>query len=162
LNAGADSFFVEFLMGHKLDKTRKGYFRESPEQLREKYQKYIPYLTIQKEEDITVNPIFQKEVSYRQAIESELARTSLERSEMQELKEKAEKEKVERTNELEELRKRIPTEEDLNDKVETLVSEHMAKLRSDKAYAREYLWEVDPRAMSPDKLKEFKKILEEL
>jgi hypothetical protein len=94
LNAGTDSFFVEFLMGHKLDKTRMGYFRTLPEQLRDQYQKYVPYLTIQKEEDVTVNPIFQKEVSYRQAIESELARTSLERSELQELKDKAEKEKV--------------------------------------------------------------------
>ena len=60
--AGADSFFVEFLMGHKLDKKRKGFFMASPEQLRDQYQKYVSYLTIQKEEDITVNPIFQKEV----------------------------------------------------------------------------------------------------
>jgi len=73
-----------------------------------------------------------------------LARTSLERSELQELKDIAEKEKVERTNELEMLRKRIPTEEDLTDKLETLLSEHITKLRNDKAYAREYLWEVDP------------------
>jgi len=46
----------------------------------------VSYLTIQKEEDITVNPIFKKEVSYRQALESELARTSVERSELQEVK----------------------------------------------------------------------------
>jgi integrase len=88
---GCDFFHVEFWLGHKLDNTKSAYFLGNPEE-RDIYEKYVPYLTIQKEEDIAVNPIFLKEVSYRHAIETELARTSIERSELQELKEKAEKE----------------------------------------------------------------------
>ncbi len=51
LNAGADSFHVEFFMGHTLDDTKAAYFRASPEKLKEIYLKYVPYLTIQKELD---------------------------------------------------------------------------------------------------------------
>jgi integrase len=47
LNAGADSFFIEFLMAHTLDSTRAAYFRASPEKLKEIYLKFIPSLTIQ-------------------------------------------------------------------------------------------------------------------
>jgi hypothetical protein len=46
----------------------------------------VPFLTVQKEEDITENPIFHKEVSYRQALEAELAKTTVENSELQELR----------------------------------------------------------------------------
>jgi hypothetical protein len=34
LNAGADSFHVEFFMGHTLDDTRAAYFRANPDKLR--------------------------------------------------------------------------------------------------------------------------------
>lgn len=56
LNAGADSFFTEFLMGHTLDSTRSAYFRASPEKLKEIYKKYMSFLTIQEEIDIESNP----------------------------------------------------------------------------------------------------------
>jgi len=88
LNAGCDSFHVEFFMGHKLDETRAGYFRASPEKLREMYLKYVPFLTIQKEEDITNNPVFKERESYRQALEAQLAKSTIENSELKDLKEK--------------------------------------------------------------------------
>jgi integrase len=88
LNAGCDSFHVEYFMGHKLDATRAGYFRASPEKLKEIYIKYVPFLTIQKEEDITDNPVFKERESYRQALEAQLAKTTIENSELQDLREK--------------------------------------------------------------------------
>ena len=60
LNAGVDSFFVEYCMGHTLDDTRAAYFRASPEKLKDIYKKYVPYLTIQKDLDISESPEYQK------------------------------------------------------------------------------------------------------
>jgi integrase len=48
LNAGCDSFHVEYFMGHKLNATQAAYFRASPEKLREMYQKYVPFLTFKR------------------------------------------------------------------------------------------------------------------
>ena len=86
LNASADSFFVEFVMGHTLDDTRAAYFRASPEKLREIYQKYIPYLTIQKELDISESEQFKKLKSENQILAAETAKHVVERSELQDLK----------------------------------------------------------------------------
>lgn len=60
LNAGADSFFVEFTMGHTLDETRAAYFRAAPEKLKEIYKKYIPFLTIAKENSIEETAEFKQ------------------------------------------------------------------------------------------------------
>jgi len=59
-NRGCNGIIVKFMMGHKLSKTDSGYYRSNVELLRDTYQKYIPYLTIQKELDISENPIFIK------------------------------------------------------------------------------------------------------
>jgi len=47
LNGGADIFFTDFLMGHKIDSTRAAYFRADPEKLKKRYLKYLPFLTIE-------------------------------------------------------------------------------------------------------------------
>ena len=73
-------------MGHKLDDTQAAYFRASPEKLREIYLKYVPFLTIQQEEDITENPLFKERESYRQALEAQLAKSTIENSQLQEMK----------------------------------------------------------------------------
>ncbi len=86
LNAGADSFHVEFFMGHTLDDTRAAYFRANPEKLRELYLKYIPYLTIQKEADISESPEYLRITQENQILQAETARHVVERSELQELK----------------------------------------------------------------------------
>lgn len=50
LNNGADIFFTDFLMGHKIDGTHEAYFKSDPKKLKERYLKYLPYLTIEKTE----------------------------------------------------------------------------------------------------------------
>jgi len=50
LNAGADIFFVDFIMGHKIDETRAAYFRADPVKLKERYIKYLPFISIEKTE----------------------------------------------------------------------------------------------------------------
>lgn len=60
LNAGCDSFHVDFFMGHKLNGTQSAYFRASPGKLRELYLKYVPYLTIQKEADVSESADYKR------------------------------------------------------------------------------------------------------
>lgn len=60
LNAGADSFFTEFIIGHTLDDTRAAYFRASPKDLLKIYLKFMPYLTIQVNLDVSESPEYQR------------------------------------------------------------------------------------------------------
>lgn len=71
LNNGADSFFVEFVMGHTLDDTRAAYFRASPEKLKEIYKKYLPFLTIEKGLDITDSPDFKRVIEENEVLRAE-------------------------------------------------------------------------------------------
>jgi integrase len=91
LNAGADSFHVEFFMGHTLDSTQAAYFRASPEKLRDLYAKYIPYLTIQKEADVSESPEYLRIKNENQILQAETARHVVERSEIHDLQEKIQK-----------------------------------------------------------------------
>ena len=86
LNAGADSFTVNFLMGHTLDDTQGAYFRASPEKLKDVYKKYIPFITIQKEIDISQSPDFQRILKENQILAAETAKSIVERAEIQDLK----------------------------------------------------------------------------
>jgi integrase len=91
LNAGCDSFHVEYFMGHELDNTRAAYFRASPEKLKEIYQKYVPYLTIQKEANISESPEYVRIKQENQMLQAESVRHVVERSELQELRAEMEK-----------------------------------------------------------------------
>jgi hypothetical protein len=78
-------------MGHKIDSVREAYYRADPESLREIYKKYIPYLTIQKEADISESPEYLQIKQENQILQAETARHVVERSELQELREELEK-----------------------------------------------------------------------
>jgi integrase len=91
LNAGADSFHVEFFMGHTLDDTKAAYFRADKEKLKEIYKKYIPYLTIEKALDISESPEYQRIKQENVILQVETTRHVVERSELQELRAKTER-----------------------------------------------------------------------
>lgn len=92
---GADLFTTDFMMGHQIDSTRDAYFRADPKALKEAYTKYIPYLTIQKELNISESPEFQKLRADNEVLARETAKAMVERAEIQDLR-----------SELEELKKR--------------------------------------------------------
>ncbi|WP_422656670.1 tyrosine-type recombinase/integrase [Methanosarcina sp. UBA5] len=94
LNSGADFFFTEFLMGHTLNDTKAAYFRASPKQLREIYLKFVPYLTIQKEADISESPEYLRIKQENQILQAETVRNIVERRELQELRKELEAEKA--------------------------------------------------------------------
>lgn len=123
LNAGADSFHVEFFMGHTLDDTRAAYFRANPEKLRDLYQKYIPYLTVQKEADISESPEYLRIKQENQTLQAETVRHVVERSELQELR--AEMKKIQALDTgLESL-----LEKKMEELVETRLNELLAKMK---------------------------------
>lgn len=95
LNAGCDSFHVEYFMGHTLDDTRSAYFRASPDKLKDIYQKYVPYLTIQKELDVSASSEYREIVKENDILRAETARHIVERTELSSVK-----------SEMEEMRKR--------------------------------------------------------
>jgi integrase len=57
-NEGCDSDLVEYFMGHTLGDTKTAYYEGDPEKLKYIYQKFIPYLTIQKDIDVASDPAF--------------------------------------------------------------------------------------------------------
>lgn len=59
-NAGFDSERVEFFMGHTLDGTKGAYYRAEADKLKTLYAAFVPYLTIQRELDVTSSPEYQK------------------------------------------------------------------------------------------------------
>ncbi len=46
LNNGAEFFLTEFWMGHKLGGTQSAYFQSDPETLKEKYMRFVPFLSL--------------------------------------------------------------------------------------------------------------------
>lgn len=91
LNAGADSFFTNFLMGHTLDETQAAYFRAKPEDLKEIYIKFAPFLTIQKEADVSESPEYLRIKQENQILQAETARHIVERSELRDMRAELEK-----------------------------------------------------------------------
>lgn len=90
LNMGADSFFVDFLMGHEIGEAQAAYFRAQPEKLRNIYQKFIPYLTIEKELDPTQHPDFIRMKTKSEAFARAAATAAVERTEFIRMQEELE------------------------------------------------------------------------
>lgn len=65
LNVGMNFFYIEEMMGHTLPTTQENYYRASPEKLKEIYKKYIPFLMIQKELDLSESPEYLDKIGKR-------------------------------------------------------------------------------------------------
>jgi len=97
LNAGADSFHVEFFMGHTLDDTKAAYFRADIEKLKEIYKKHIPFITIEKALDPEQHPDFIRLRNESETYARAAANAAVERNELIELR--AEMEQMKKINE---------------------------------------------------------------
>lgn len=94
-NAGADHDFVEYCMGHRLSGTKSAYYEGDPVKLREIYQKYIPYLTIQKDLDISETPDFKRLSEELENVKADNEKFKVERVEFQKITADYEKVKTE-------------------------------------------------------------------
>jgi len=46
LNNGADIFFTDYLMGHKIDQVHEAYFKADPKKLKDRYMRFLPYIAL--------------------------------------------------------------------------------------------------------------------
>jgi hypothetical protein len=86
LNNGCDYFHTELFMGHKLPGTQEHYFRANVDKLKEYYTKFIPYLTIEKELDISESPEYLAIKNENAILSAETERHVISRQEFQELR----------------------------------------------------------------------------
>ena len=78
-------------MGHTLDETQAAYFRAKPEELKEIYIKFAPFLAIQKEADVSESPEYLKIKQENQVLQRETVRHVVERSELRDMRAELEK-----------------------------------------------------------------------
>ncbi len=80
LNNGADIFFTDYIMGHQIDAMHEAYYKADPVKLREKYKRYLPFISLTDREDYIIeteefvklraeNEVLKKQIS---GIESKL------------------------------------------------------------------------------------------
>lgn len=67
LNNGADIFTTDYLMGHTIDEMHAAYFKADPAKFREKYMKFIPFLSIEDTEVKTVESMEYQELKQNYA-----------------------------------------------------------------------------------------------
>ncbi len=121
INAGAQLFFIDYCMGHKIDALHEAYFRADPMKMRDIYQEYVPYLTIEKETDFT--PQHQAANEEIKRLKSELEKSKVERYEIQKVKDELDK----RQKEIDALRETIGeflAEEHIREEHERLSKEY--------------------------------------
>lgn len=112
-NAGCDSDLVEYFTGHTLDGSKPAYYEGNPVQLKEIYKKFIPYITIRKDLDVSESPEYQQIKKENQILQAETARHVVERSELATVK--AELDNMKRDNAIiQEILKRIDLKDLLN------------------------------------------------
>lgn len=85
-NVGADHDFVEYCMGHRLSDTKMAYYEGDPVKLRNIYQKYIPYLTIQKDLDISETPDYKRMTKEIEGLKAKLETETTRSAEMRIIK----------------------------------------------------------------------------
>lgn len=95
LNAGCDSFHTEFWMGHQLSETQGAYFRANIQAQKELYIKYIPYLIIQKQLNVSESPEYIRMKNENEILARESITATVERAELQRINCEFEKYKLE-------------------------------------------------------------------
>lgn len=86
LNSGCDFFHTEYFMGHKLPATQAHYFTANVDKLKELYAQFVPYLTIQKELDVSESAEFKRIKEENAILAAEAVKATVERAELQELR----------------------------------------------------------------------------
>ncbi|WP_440947629.1 tyrosine-type recombinase/integrase [Methanosarcina sp. T3] len=140
----AELFFTDFLMGHQIDSTRDAYYRADPKALRDEYQKYVPYLTIQKELNISESPEFIKLKNENEVLARETAKATVERAEIQRINIEFEEYKIDTQIQMLETRKdsRMQSLEMMIDMLPEKTDELQEQIENTKAYYDSFIENV--------------------
>ena len=117
LNAGADIFFTDFILGHQIDSVKAAYFRADPEKLKEIYARYIDNLTIQELPDIKKHPDYIKAKNESESFAKLAATATIENEQFESLNKKIKEIK----NELLSLKEKEEEEESIKGEVMALL-----------------------------------------
>ena len=91
--AKCDPDLREFMMGHKIEGSKASYFVDNETELKEAYKNCVPYLTIQKELDISESEDFKRIKAEHETLLLEAEKHRVERSELQSIRAELEAEK---------------------------------------------------------------------
>jgi site-specific recombinase XerD len=83
---GATVFFADYIIGHEINSTQGAYYRADPKALKEEFKKYIPFLTVAKELDISESEEFKRIRAEHETLLVEAEKHRVERSELTELR----------------------------------------------------------------------------
>ncbi|MGB3907467.1 MAG: tyrosine-type recombinase/integrase [Methanomethylovorans sp.] len=89
-NAGCESDIVEYFMGHTLSGTKDAYYIPDIEKLKGIYSKFVPYLTVQKELDVSASAEYKEIVKENDILRAETARHIVERTELSTMRQQME------------------------------------------------------------------------
>lgn len=112
LNAGCDSFHTEFWMGHQLSETQGAYFRANIQAQKELYMKYIPYLTIQKELNVSESPEYQRVIDENENLKQKVETLSVDRDEFRQIEKQIEIDRMRHSIQIFKLYKKIHPDKD--------------------------------------------------
>lgn len=134
----ASIFFVDFLLGHKLDATHEAYYRAGPKSLKEEYRKYIPFITIEKALDPSDHPDFIRLKKESETYARAAANSAVERQELIELR--AQLQKMQEFEQVfkAEIARMKEQFENPQTPVEKFYMEHKKKMAFDPKYKAEY------------------------
>lgn len=108
--AGCKYLNLETMMGHSLNTTTNAYFRPTLEELKTDYLKCYPYLTIQKELNVSESPEYIKMKSENEVLAREAAIATVERAEIQKLKAEFDAKQIKHTIQILKMQRRIEPE----------------------------------------------------
>jgi integrase len=96
-NTGFELAVINHMAGHKEKAVDRAYYWADAEKLKEQYKKFVPYITIQKELNVSESSDYLKIKQENQILQAETTRHVVERSKLQELRQKLDR--MERENE---------------------------------------------------------------
>ncbi len=85
-NNGCDGDLIEYFVGHTLSGSKNDYYEGNPDELKEIYKQFIPYITIRKDIDVSESPEYQTIKKENVILQAETARHVVERSELADLR----------------------------------------------------------------------------
>lgn len=131
-NTGCTSDCVEFWMGHKLEKNKASYFRSHTESQKELYMKYMAYLTIQPELDVSENPEYIRVKDENEELNAQVAAITVERAEIQNMIKRNDIKDINHNIRFLKLQKRIEPEH--TEKIDKMIKDLENTLHGSKKY----------------------------
>ena len=133
--AGCKYLNLEFMMGHALNNTQGAYYRPTLDELKTDYLKCYPYLTIQKDLDVSESPEYIKMKQENEVLAREAATATVEREELKRMHTEFEIQKMKHTIQILKLQRKVEPEH--SEKINKMIAKLENSLDGMKDYSNE-------------------------